>query len=162
MWSSDRRFFCLGALAALSSCGFTPVHGTGGSAAGLRGQIDFVDPTTRTGFVLVKHLEDRLGLPSAPRYRMAYRVQTTSSGLAISNSNNVERVNLNGVLDYSMTDLTTGQVVTADSVRSFTSYATTVSTVSTRAAEQDAEDRLMIILGDLAIARLLATAPDWA
>lgn len=57
-------------------------------------------------------------------------------------------------------------------VRSFTSYSAPVfsssrgsiagNQVSVLTAEQDAHDRLMVILADLLVARLLATAPEWA
>jgi LPS-assembly lipoprotein len=43
-------------------------------------------------------------------------------------------------------------------VNSFTGYSATGTTVSAQAARQDAEKRLMVILGDLLIDKLIATA----
>lgn len=160
MSSLDRRFFlCL--LPALAGCGFTPIHGPQGSASTLRGRVSLAAPTDRRAFVLVGHLEDRLGLPQSPDYLLSYVISTDSRGLAISSVSSIERFNLNGTLSYTIVDQRSGARATSGVVRNFTSYSTTASTVSTFSAQRDAENRLMISLGDLLISQLLTTAPDW-
>ncbi|HCQ58330.1 MAG TPA: hypothetical protein DIU10_10575, partial [Sulfitobacter sp.] len=49
-----------------------------------------------------------------------------------------------------------GQIVTSGKVESFTGYSATGTTVATRAAELDAQERLMVILADLVVSRLYA------
>ena len=49
-----------------------------------------------------------------------------------------------------------GQKVGAGKVQSFTSYATTGTTVATMTAETDAYKRLMVILADQVVTRLMA------
>ncbi|APX89746.1 hypothetical protein BV394_08470 [Brevirhabdus pacifica] len=170
MSSSDRRLFLarlgagtlgLGAAVGLGGCGFTPVYGPGGSAAGLRGRIRVGDPKSRRGFMLVGRLEERLGRPSAPDFELDFKLGTRSEGVAISSSNDIERYQLFGNVDFTLRPLGGTQVLTTGRVRSFTSYSTTSLTVGTLAAEEDAYDRLMVSLADLVVAELLATAVDW-
>ena len=49
--------------------------------------------------------------------------------------------------------------VTSGTVDSFTGYSATGSTVATRAARADAEERLTTILADQIVTRLIAAAP---
>ena len=52
-----------------------------------------------------------------------------------------------------------GAVVTQGNVGGFTGYSATGSTVATTAARTDAQDRLMVILADQIVTRLIAAAP---
>ncbi|MEM9524565.1 MAG: hypothetical protein AAF982_11380, partial [Pseudomonadota bacterium] len=106
-------------------------------------------PTDRRAFVLVGHLENRLGRPRSPDYLLTYAISTDSRGLAISSVNNIERFNLNGTLSSEVMDQRSGARATGGVVDNFTSYSTTASTVGTFSARNDAENRLMISLGDL-------------
>ncbi|MBL3565900.1 hypothetical protein JMM59_12930, partial [Rhodovulum sulfidophilum] len=55
-----------------------------------------------------------------------------------------------------------GSVVQSGEVDSFTAYSATGSTVATRTAERDAYRRLMVILADEMVTRLLAGSGAWA
>ena len=63
--------------------------------------------------------------------------------------------------DDCSTDRTTATRVTGGRVESFTSWSATGSTVAGLTAEEDARLRLMRILADQIVARLLATSGDW-
>jgi hypothetical protein len=63
-----------------------------------------------------------------------------------------------GAIDYSLTDRGTGARLAGGRVHSFTAYSATGSTVAGLAAEEDAAYRLMRILADQVVARLIATA----
>jgi len=166
---SDRRTF-LGLLVTLpaAACGFSPVYGPGGSAAGLTGRIAIADPTNRNEFTLVNRLEDRLGRAGAGDFLLAFQLETDEVGLAISGANEIERYNLTGTLTYTLTDpragagAGAGTVVASGEVSNFTSYSATASTVGTLAAEESAYDRLMVSLADLLVTRLLTTSANWA
>lgn len=171
--SSCSRRTLLGWLAALplAACGFTPVYGPGGAAEGLRGDIAVDPPSDAPGFALVQRLEERLGLPDAPAYRLAADIALDEVGLGITPDQDITRLRLLGRLSYRLTHIASGEVVASGSLRNFTGYSAPVfddtrgsiagNTVSVRSAERDATRRLMVILADDLVTRLLATAPDW-
>jgi len=156
---SDRRNILLGlALLPLAGCGFAPAYGTNGVASGLRGRIHAADPTNRNTFQFVKQLESRLGRPQAPVFDLGYSLQTSEDGLAITTDQQTTRFNVIGKLDFTLTDRRDGTVALRGSVNSFTGYSATGTTVSTRTAQQDAYDRLMVILADKIVTRLIGAA----
>lgn len=153
----NRRFVLLSGL-ALAGCGFEPVYGTGGVASDLRGSILVDEPTTRNEFRLVEHLEQRLGRASSPQYGLKVVLSVSEEGLAVTGSNNITRFNVLGVADFALRDLASGDVVYSSKVNTFTSYSASSQPVSTSTAERDAQDRLMVALGDKITAKLLANA----
>lgn len=161
MLLSDRRLFLTG-LAALAGCKFQPVYGPQGPARGLDGTIEVLAPSDRNSFELVRRLEERLGQPQAPRYALRYVINVTTDELAISTTQVINRYNLVGEIDFTLREIGADNVLTSGHVDNFTSYSATGTTVSTQTAERDAYDRLMIILADQIVARLLATSGAWA
>ncbi|MBS9718016.1 LPS assembly lipoprotein LptE [Pseudohalocynthiibacter aestuariivivens] len=161
MLLSDRRFFLTG-LAALAGCKFQPVYGPQGPARELDGAIEVMAPSDRNSFELVRRLEQRLGQPQAPRYELSYVVTVTTDELAISSTQVINRYNLIGEINFTLREFGTENVLTSGRVDNFTGYSATGTTVSTQTAERDANDRLMVILADQIVARLLATSGAWA
>lgn len=167
-WS---RRTALAALAAAAGCGFRPVYGPGGAAEGLSGQILVDPPLEPTGYLFVRAMEGRLGLPQAPVYRLAVDIDLAEEGFGITPSRDTTRFRITGSATYRLEGLGDGVQVTSGTVASFTSYAAPVigadrvtnagDPVTVRAARQDAVERLMTILADQTVARLLATAPTW-
>lgn len=162
MSSSDRRSFLI-ALSALplAACGFTPAYAPGGPAAGIMGEISPDDPPDRDAFDLVGQIEARLGLPKDPRFTLGYEIRTKETGVAITPDNATTRYNIAGSVRYTLRDAVTGKAVSSGEVHSFTSYGATGSTVATLAARADAHRRLMVILADEIVTRLIATASTW-
>lgn len=162
----DRRRALFGAMslsaAVLAGCGFTPAYAPGGGGARLSGAVLVDTPDTRPGYQLTRHIEDRLGRASDPRYGLSYAIRFAESPIAISGKNVALRFNVLGEITYALRDLETGEVLSTGKVDNFTSYSTSSTTVATQAARQDAEDRLMRVMGDQMITRLIATAPDLA
>ncbi|MEM9342461.1 MAG: LPS assembly lipoprotein LptE [Pseudomonadota bacterium] len=156
-----RRTLLLTATAALAACGFTPVYGPQGSAEGLRGSIAIDDPSDPAGFALVRQLERRLGLPNSPTYALSADLFVTEKELGITADQEITRFNILGRARFALRDLSTGAIATSGEVDSFTSYSATGTPFATQTAERDAQDRLMVILADQIVARLLATAGDW-
>ena len=151
----SRRLLLLAPL-ALAACGFTPAYAPGAGATSLLGAIWVQDPTDKNGFDLVERLEERLGRPENVRYDLAFTITTDTVGVGITKENEISRFNLKGVVDYTLTDRATGARVAGGKVQSFTAYFTTGSTVAVLAAEEDAATRLMRILADQIVARLVA------
>ncbi|MEL6518980.1 MAG: hypothetical protein AAFQ39_14775, partial [Pseudomonadota bacterium] len=73
----------------------------------------------------------------------------------------ITRFNVLGRVRFALFDLTSGDLVTNGEVSNFTSYSATGTPFATQTARQDARDRLMGVLADQVVARLLVTAEDW-
>lgn len=143
---------------ALAACGFTPAYAPGGAATRLTGAVRAADPGDKNAFDFVERIEERLGRTEVHRYDLAYSIATEAVGVGITPDNRIIRYNLRGVIDFTLTDAATGQRITGGRVQSFTSYAATGSTVAGLAAEEDAAFRLMRLLADQVVARLIAEA----
>lgn len=142
----------------LAACGFTPEYAPGGTAATLRGAVSLPEPEDEASYLLVRELEQRLGRVGSPRYDLEFALETVSEGQAVTASGNITRYSLVGSADFTLTDQANGAELAKGSVRNFTGYSATGSTVETRAAERDARARLVVILADQIVARLYATA----
>ncbi|PWJ22286.1 LPS assembly lipoprotein LptE [Jannaschia seohaensis] len=156
-WS--RRTLVASALWAslLAGCGFAPVYGPGGGARALRGAIRVADPETEFGFDFVTRFEERIGRPDAARFALDWTLSVKERELAIDDENTITRFNLEGTLAWRLTPLGAEDPVLTGRESSFTSYSATGSTISTLESQQDAEQRLAVILADAVVARLLAS-----
>ena len=158
MSSSDRRLFLLSGLATLAGCGFAPVYGPGGGGDALMGQVGVTAPHGRADFLLTREIETRLGRPETPRYELRPEIRLRAEAIAIDRSNVSARANLIGTVRYTLTELETGKVVDRGETTNFTGYSTFDTPIVTRAAERDAEKRLMQMLADQMLTRLVASA----
>ncbi len=163
MWWCSRRALILG-LAALPAAGCTlaPVYGPGGAGTLLQNRLRADDPTTPAAHALVARLDDRLGRAQAPEFRLAYRISVSEERGAATPQRTASRVRLLGAVEFTVTRSADGGTATTGRVEHFTAYSTTETPLATRAAAEDAERRLMVILADQIVMRLLATAPRWA
>lgn len=155
MSSFNRRFVLLGA-AALAGCGFAPAYGPNGSARHLLNAVSVDEIKSSNGFHLVRQLEHRLGRPNAPSYGLSVSIVTQQQGVAVTTDNRTTRREIFGSATYALRRLDDQTVVGSAKVSSFTGYSTTGSTVSELSAEQDAYERLMIILADQIVSDLIA------
>jgi LPS-assembly lipoprotein len=146
---------------ALMACGFTPAYGPTGAAKGMQTSIRIADPTDKNGFDLVERLEERIGRPQAERFKLGYGITTSTAGVGITPDNAITRYNINGSIAWTLSDLSTGAQVAGGTVHSFTSYSATGSTVAGLSAQEDAARRLMRILADQIVTRLLASSGAW-
>jgi LPS-assembly lipoprotein len=162
MSSSDRRAV-LALLAALpmAACGFTPAYGPGGPAQGLIGQVRVDDPGDKNAFDLVERLEERLGRTQQPTLRLSYRISTREQGQAIAPDNSITRYQVFGTAAFTLRDAATGTVLTEGEVEGFTAYSAVGTRVESDASAADAKVRLMRILADRIVTRLIATSALW-
>ena len=128
----------------------------------LQGKIAFDTPETPDTYVLVRYLEERMGRSDAAAYGLSYSLSVREEGLAVTASQVIARQNVLGEMSFALRDLSDNTVVSSGKVSGMTGYSTTGSTVSTRAAQNDAHERLMIILADRMINQLLLTFPEGA
>ena len=141
-------------LFALAACGFTPVHGPGGSAQGLRGRITVAAPADEEGFALVRRLEERLGQPQGSDLLLTADIFVEEEPVGFLPDGEISRFSVEGRVDWQLTD-PTGRNVATGSEGSFTSYSATSTTVATTFAQRDARRRLMVILADRVTSDLL-------
>ncbi len=156
-----RRAALIGVTLGLAGCGFSPVYAPGGQGDGLQGLILADAPDNRNAFDFVARFEERLGTGANARYTLRYKIQTRSEGVGITPAAETTRFNLFGAVTFAVIDPETDRQVTAGFVETFTGYSTTRFTVATQTAERDARERLMTILADQVVTRLISTAPDW-
>lgn len=159
-WSSRRRVLLGAGAALLPGCGFAPAYGPAGGAAALQGRVLVEAPDTRAGFLLTRALESRLGRGGDARYALGHAIDLRQDAIAISDDNVTLRSNLLGRVTYALRDLDTGAVLRSGRVESFTGFSASGTTVATEAAQRDAEARLMAILADRIVTRLVAAAAD--
>lgn len=151
---SRRALLCLPL--ALAACGFAPVYGTGASGGRLQNSVEVSNPDDVESFLVTRRLEERLGRSATPTYRLGLTVSTRREGLAVNSESNINRFNLLGEAKYVLVEQATGRVVTSGTVDNFTGSSATGTTVATLAAERDALERLMTLLADQIVTRLLS------
>jgi LPS-assembly lipoprotein len=154
---SDRRIFLI-SLAALAGCGFTPAYAPGGAATALTGAVAADVPTTRDDFAFTRRLAERFGPVQSARFRLTYEISTTAAGQAITPDNITTRFSLTGTVGYRLLDAASGTELMSGEVGNFTSWSASGSTVATLTAEADAHERLMRLLADQVVTRLVAAA----
>lgn len=154
MWWCSRRAAVAGLLAVtLAGCGFAPVYAPGGQGQALRGAIRADDPVTRADQQFLIAFEDRLGRPVAAPLSLAYSIAQERQGGGRIDGLGPSRITLQGRLSYSVTRA--GAEVSRGQVAASASYSTTSTQLATLTAAEDAEARLMVMLADALVARLL-------
>lgn len=149
--------------ASLSACGFQPVYGPDGNGTELQNNVTFPAPesfatkTPEDSYFLVRNLEERLGRTSTGAYRVDLALTTQEVGQAFTVDGEITRYSLLGKADYSLFRAADGKVLASGRVENFTGYSAAGTTVQTLASENDAHERLMRILADQIVIRLLVT-----
>lgn len=148
----------LGGITLAGGCGFRPVYGPAGSGTALDGATVVAQGGGPNDFTLSRALQDRLGPPGdAPRFRLATTLSIRSEQVAVTTAQSVNRFNLIGVVDYTLTDIATGSAVRTGRVDGFNSFSAIGTSLAVRTARTDATDRLMVILADRVMADLVST-----
>ncbi len=157
MWWSNRRAFLTAAAASgLSACGFTPVYGPQGGGTALQNAIELTESRDETTYFFNRRFEERLGRggPAAP-YKLDVQLQRDTQDLGATSAGDVTRIRMIGRAFYSLKDEASGATLLEGRTNAFTGYSNTGTTVATRAAQNDAQKRLMVLLADQVIDDLL-------
>jgi LPS-assembly lipoprotein len=144
---------------ALAACGFTPAFGPAGPATALRGTIALADTDSRDGFEFIKRMEDRLGRANAARFDLDYQIETEKASLGFTTDGAITRFNLSGSVTWTLKDRATGDVLAKGVEQNFTAWSATGVTIAAVNAESDAKARLIRILADQVVQRLIALSP---
>lgn len=159
MWLS-RRGLILGTL-ALAACGFTPAYGPGGAASKLQDNILVDAPGDGNAYRVTRRIEERMGAggPNAP-YKLGLSLKVQSESLGSTADGDINRYQVVGALTYALRYADGTGTIDTGTVRNFASYSASGSTAATLAAQRDAQDRLMLILADQVVERLVLASPD--
>lgn len=160
MWSSERRTFLAGlGVLALGGC-FRPMLREDTAARGLRHRIALPDVDGRFDHYLVESLEERLGTPSEPAFRLDVATQITERGLAIAQDTAVTRISLLAEAAWTLTPVGAAQPLIRDTAYSQAGYSATGSLFATRMTRRDIEERLARDLGERIARAIMARAED--
>lgn len=143
----------------LAGCGFAPVYGPGGAGGLLQDRVRAADPVDAEGFAYNARIAERLGSDAGTEFLLDYRFSMATVAQAITTDEVTTRYSLNGTVDFTLSRIATGEIVTSGRVSNFTSYSTTGTTIATLTAERDAQMRLARMLADQTVTRLLALDP---
>lgn len=151
-----RRGLLLGLL-ALGGCGFRPIYGNDNS---FRDRVSFTSDDTVAGFQIRQQLEKRLGSTATPDFALSTQLSIRQRSAAITADGDTSRFNVIATARWSLKEIATGREIAADEVQGFTSFSATSSTVATQATQDDAVERLTIILADMIVSRIFAIDPE--
>ncbi|MBM9596269.1 hypothetical protein [Roseitranquillus sediminis] len=158
-WS--RRTVLAAAAATLAACGFEPALAPGSAGRGVLDDVAVEPPETRVEYHLVDRLEQRLGQPAAPNYRLDYEVEQETIATGVTADEVTTRRSVVADVAYVLSDTASGTVVRRGRVQNFTGYSATSTTVATQIGAEDAQERLMTLLADRIYYELVATASEW-
>ncbi len=158
---SDRKALLrggvLGAAVLVSGC-FRPMLAEDAPARALRGLVALPDVDSRFGHHLRQSLEERLGAPEAPRWRLEVETVLNEDDLAITPDSAITRISLTARAEYRLVPIGGGAPVLEDEVISQSGYNATGSLYATRVVARDTEERLARDLGLRIARRVLAAA----
>lgn len=152
-WS--RRAVLALSILPLGGC-FRPMLAENAPASELRGRVALPEIDGRFGYHLTKSLEDRLGKPSDPVWRLAVVTEVTERGLAVAQDNAVTRITLIASADWRL--IRDGEDVLREKVSAQSGYNATSSLFATRQTRRDVERRLARDLGERIARTVLAKA----
>lgn len=153
----DRRFILTGAAAVLAAgCGFQPMHGAGGPAAGLYGRIALAEAVDPVSFAYRERMRRLLGDGASAAWRLESRIEIRETGVAVTPASDITRYRLAGLARYRLIALADGRVALEGEIPAETRFDATSGPYATRRARDDAERRLARTLAERAAARILA------
>jgi LPS-assembly lipoprotein len=134
--------FCLAGATAVGGCGFTPLYATPGLSKGLS-SIQVEAPTGRVAYLVRESLDDDLARDkdATPAYRLDFTVDQTRDPRGLTINDYAQRYQVGVTIDYTLTDLATGQVVHHGKAVSDVSYDAANDPYAGIAARQDSQQR---------------------
>jgi hypothetical protein len=130
----------------------------GEPAAAVRGRIALPKIDGRLGYFLGKSLEDRLGRPEQPTYRLKVKTVLRDRDLAIAQDSSVTRKTLIARATWSLVPIGGGAPVIEDRIQVQSGYNATTSLFATRQTQLDIERRLARDIGERIARAVLARA----
>ena len=139
-------------LAALSACGFEPLHRDMGRGSPVEALATIrIEPVAdRSGQILRNYLLDRIsprGTPARPEYVLRIRLEEPRQTLALRRDDVISRVSYSVTATFDLLDMS-GRRVFGGSSSYSTDYEVTNSEFATTISAQNARDRVLELVGD--------------
>lgn len=119
-------------------------------------RIDFKEAKTTNEFRLNHYLESRLGKADDAELFLKYELFTESKRSALSFDGKAFRIRIHGEVKFSLIQNGKNTILLTSSVRDSAAYSDAILAVTDEASERDAYARLMILLGDRIVDKLLS------
>lgn len=128
--------------AALGGCGFTPLYATPGLSKGLS-SIEVQAPNGRVAYLVRESLDDDLARNKGETaaYRLDFTIDQTRDPRGLTLNDYAERYQVGVTVDYTLTDLATGEAVHHGRAVSDASYDAATDPYAGIAARQDSQQR---------------------
>ena len=142
-WSDPTRRALLGlSLAGLAGGCFRPMLAERAPARALDGRIALPVMSGRTGYHLTRRLEDRLGTPRSPDYRLEVDLALRTRGLAIAQDRAITRRTVTATARWRLVRPGRDAPVLAGTELAESGYNETGALYATRVTARDIERRL--------------------
>ncbi len=130
------------ASALLTGCGVTPLYATPGLSSGLS-SIQVEAPNGRVAYLVRESLDDDLARDknADPAWRLSFTVNQTRDPRGLTINDYAQRYQVGLTIDYTLTNLATGQVAHTGRVISQVSYDAANDPYAGIAARQDSQQR---------------------
>ena len=127
----------------------------------LQNALRIEEPDSQNAYFVTRRIEERLGAggASAP-YELDLIVSLNEESSASTSDGALTRYQVLGRVTYALRRTGETEVLDTNTVRHFTGYSASGSTVATLQAKRDAEERMMVILADRVVQELVLAAPD--
>jgi LPS-assembly lipoprotein len=128
---------------ALAGCGFTPLYATPGLSSSLSA-VDVVAPQGRVAFLMRQDLDDALGRDkgAAPQWRLDLNLTQARDPRGLRLDDVAERYALTVTVDYTLTNVATGEKVHTGQVTSQVSYDAADAPYAGIAARQNTQEKV--------------------
>ncbi|MEM7524897.1 MAG: LPS assembly lipoprotein LptE [Pseudomonadota bacterium] len=145
--------------AALSACGFKPLHRKGGGAAALSGAVRLQEAFDPETYAYRERLRRRFGnAASDAPYSLTYELVMEETGVAITQASDVTRFQIAAEARYRLITLADGVVVAEGAVRSAGAYDATAEPFASLSAQRAEREEIAADLAERTVSRLLAEA----
>jgi LPS-assembly lipoprotein len=156
---NKRHFLLAGAAFLVSACNFTPAYGPDGAGSKLEGRIFIEAPSNKDTYLLTRRLETRLGRADSAPMTLSVSVSHRLDGLGATATGSSTRQHRKGTLRYTLSNSKTEKKIDSGKISNFVGYSVTGNTATSLAAERASEERLMNVLADQLVDRLLLIDP---
>jgi LPS-assembly lipoprotein len=119
-------------------------------------RIDFKEAKTSNEFRLNRYLASRLGKSDDAELLLKYELFTETKRSALSFDGKAFRIRIHGEVKFSLIQNGKNTILLTSSVRDSAAYSDAILAVTDEASERDAYTRLMVLLGDRIVDKLLS------
>ena len=159
--SPSRRFWRFG-LPVLTGCGFKPLYGVTQDGSSVATELSYVtipEPRDRMAQLIRNNLLSTMspaGRPLGDRYRLEYKVKTSTNDLVVERDTDVSRRQFRLAVDYSLIDTKSNKEVHRGRTFSHLAYDRVESEFSNVQAETNVRERAAYQVADDIRTRLAA------